>query len=479
MAIGLKCGSAELHNHDPEWEKLAAETIQRLRSILGDAAGDIQHVGSTAIPAVKAEPIIDIAAAVRDFDEVTALLPVLKENGFILLRGENHDDESMLFACGDCSEPDGIITHFIFAVKADSAEMKNCCLFRDYMNTHCDDAKSYESLKVRLMSENPIDPGREKYLAGKKDFIAAKLGPAQIWDEFCRRFTKIEPVRKGWSSDKKYYAETADKEQFLIRTADISQYEHKKTEFENMKKAAASGIPMQQPAGFGVCSDGTAVFLLLTWIDGEDAEKILPLLPEREQYVLGIKAGEILKQIQTAEVLPPSDDWFIRYGAKIDSYIQNYRDCGLSFEGDELLTAYIEQTRHAMKNRPMCLTHDDYHPGNMILTKEHELFVIDFQRLRTAEPFHAMSGLVFSGKYSPHFASGQIRGYFGGEPSENFWELLKLYFACIAVNALPWSVPFGQDETDFAYMQITDVLAWYDNMKAPVPAWYLKDFHIQ
>jgi len=35
-------------------------------------------------------------------------------------------------------------------------------------------------------------------------------------------FTKIEPVNKGWSSDKKYYIETADDRKLLLRVADIS-----------------------------------------------------------------------------------------------------------------------------------------------------------------------------------------------------------------------------------------------------------------
>lgn len=51
--------------------------------------------------------------------------------------------------------------------------------------------------------------------------------------------------------------------------------------------------------------------------------------------------------------------------------------------------------------------------------------------------------------------------------------------ACVAVNALPWSIPFGQKEIDFAYKQIADIMSWYDNMQSVVPTWYKKDFYIQ
>ena len=65
MAIGLKRGTVRLAEHDPEWEQLARETIGRLRCVLGSVAKDIQHVGSTSIPGIKAKPIIDIAVAVQ------------------------------------------------------------------------------------------------------------------------------------------------------------------------------------------------------------------------------------------------------------------------------------------------------------------------------------------------------------------------------------------------------------------------------
>ena len=40
-------------------------------------------------------------------------------------------------------------------------------------------------------------------------------------------FLKIEPVNKGWSTDKKYYIETIKGEHLLLRVSDISQAECK------------------------------------------------------------------------------------------------------------------------------------------------------------------------------------------------------------------------------------------------------------
>lgn len=41
-------------------------------------------------------------------------------------------------------------------------------------------------------------------------------------------FTKIESVNKGWSSDRKYYIETADDRRLLLRVEDISEYDRKR-----------------------------------------------------------------------------------------------------------------------------------------------------------------------------------------------------------------------------------------------------------
>lgn len=54
-------------------------------------------------------------------------------------------------------------------------------------------------------------------------------------------------------------------------------------------QVAALGIPMCKPMEFGTCEGG--VYSLQIWINGEDAEEIMPLLLETEQYVLGLKSG--------------------------------------------------------------------------------------------------------------------------------------------------------------------------------------------
>jgi len=142
--------------------------------------------------------------------------------------------------------------------------------------------------------------------------------------KYYRTFTKIEPINKGWSNDKKYYIEAADNRRLLLRVADISEYERKKAEFEMVKKVAALDVPMSQPLDFGICDNGKSVYSLLTWCDGEDAEVVLPHLTETEQYVLGVKSGKILKKIHSIPAPKEQEEWCIRFNRKTNYKIEKY-----------------------------------------------------------------------------------------------------------------------------------------------------------
>ncbi len=294
-----------------------------------------------------------------------------------------------------------------------------------------------------------------------------------------KTFTKIEPVNKGWSSDKKYYIENTDQERLLLRIADISEYDNKKIEFDMMKSVAALGIPMSQPIDFGTCDNGKSVYSLLTWCDGKDAEEVLPYLTETKQYVLGLKAGEILRKMHSIPAPNDLEDWAVRFNRKTDFKIQKYNECGLRFNGDDKILKYVEQNCELLENRPQCYQHGDYHVGNMILSPENELSIIDFNRPDYGDPWEEFNRIVWSATISPHFATGQIKGYFGGEPPLEFFKLLAFYISSNTLSSIYWAIPFGQDEVDTMMKQSQDVLNWFDNMQNPVPTWYLKDFYIQ
>lgn len=180
--IGLKHGAVALYEHEEEWETEAQNTIEQLKNILGCVIRDIQHVGSTSISSIKAKPIIDIAVAVDDFNDVLKFENELRENGFYYRpQAQATLRNQLLFACGSLYDGTGDLqTHFIHIVLTNSMDYINYINFRDYLNSNPSVAKEYENLKVSLAEKAPVDSGREKYLEGKHDFIVCTLRKALV-----------------------------------------------------------------------------------------------------------------------------------------------------------------------------------------------------------------------------------------------------------------------------------------------------------
>ena len=139
----------------------------------GVAVQDIAHVGSTAVPAIMAKPIIDIAVAAENFQDILAHQEALKAEGFFYRpNAQTSICDQLLLACGSYYQGTGETqTHFIHVVLQDSQAWEDYIRFRDYLNGHPEAARAYETLKLSLAREAPVDPGREKYLEGKRAFI--------------------------------------------------------------------------------------------------------------------------------------------------------------------------------------------------------------------------------------------------------------------------------------------------------------------
>jgi GrpB-like predicted nucleotidyltransferase (UPF0157 family) len=165
MTLGLKRGTVHLEPHDKQWDEIAAQTIKTLKSILGDDAIDIQHIGSTAIPAIKAKPIIDIVVGTTDFERIMSHNEQLENEG-IFYRGSDVEHQ-VLYVIGDMEKD--IRTHHIHVVKWNGTEWKNYIHFRDYLNANENMALQYQKLKEELESKYADD--RVTYTNGKQDMI--------------------------------------------------------------------------------------------------------------------------------------------------------------------------------------------------------------------------------------------------------------------------------------------------------------------
>lgn len=175
--LGLKKGQAALCDYDPEWPRLAGETIDELKNIFGETAVDIQHIGSTAIRGIKAKPILDIAVGVRQFNDLTYILPVLDASEKYQ-KSHNRFSNDLLYLVYD---REGRRTHQIHILRTDSIQWRNYVDFRDYMNAFPEKAKEYEELKVRLVTES--EGVQIAYTDGKHDYMETALAEARKWAE--------------------------------------------------------------------------------------------------------------------------------------------------------------------------------------------------------------------------------------------------------------------------------------------------------
>ena len=173
--LGLTRGTVVLVEHEKSWIKQAGETISLLKRILGEAAVDIQHAGSTAVPGLMAKPIIDIIIGVRALDDLDPFLEEMDKAG---VREAGQDLAGpRLFVMGDFEK--STRAHHIPAGIWNAAPWQNHILFRDYLRAFDEKRVEYEAEKRRLAALYPND--RNAYTGAKAAMIERLLTEASRW----------------------------------------------------------------------------------------------------------------------------------------------------------------------------------------------------------------------------------------------------------------------------------------------------------
>ncbi|MGH4124203.1 MAG: aminoglycoside phosphotransferase family protein [Clostridium sp.] len=283
----------------------------------------------------------------------------------------------------------------------------------------------------------------------------------------------IEQINKGWSKDKKYYIKNNIDEKFLLRISDFNVYDIKKKEFESMQEVYKLGINMSKPIDFGICNEGKYTYSLLSWIDGQSADEVILNFSYKEQYKLGAEAGKILRKMHSIVAPIGQEDWEKRMINKISNHQIRYEKSGIKVRNDEFAIKYISNNLHLLKNRSQGYQHGDFHIGNLIITPNNTIGVIDFNRWDYGDPveeFYKM--IIFSRELSIPFANGQINGYFENKIPEDFFETLALYVADIILFSIVWVIPFGSDDVDGMIKRAEMVLDDYDNFNSIIPKWF-------
>lgn len=282
----------------------------------------------------------------------------------------------------------------------------------------------------------------------------------------------ISVIAKGYSDDEKYKVVTLAGEELLLRIADISQHEKKKKEYEIISKVAQVGFEMSFPKGFGTCNGGQNVYMLLSWVSGEDLEEALPKLSKEEQYRLGREAGRILKSMHSIPVEPQDMPSNTKKEKKMKQ-LMRYENSTVRIANDEVALAYVKANIDKIWGEKPVYLHGDFHPGNLILTPKHTIGVIDFNRWEVGDPYEEFYKLQsFGVEQSIPYCIGQIDAYFEDDVPENFWEVLAVYVAHASLYSIKWAEKFGQEEIDGMVKRCEEAFSHYDGFKKIIPDWY-------
>jgi GrpB-like predicted nucleotidyltransferase (UPF0157 family) len=164
----------EVVPHSPGWAAAFGTEADRLTAVLGEEVVAVHHIGSTAIPGIKAKPIVDILLEVRQVERLDDLGPEMAGLDYEA-RGEFGIPERRLFVKHTGSRR----THHIHAFATGNPDLERHLAFRDYMISHPENAEAYGRLKEHLAQEFPTDI--EGYMDGKDAFIKEMERKALAW----------------------------------------------------------------------------------------------------------------------------------------------------------------------------------------------------------------------------------------------------------------------------------------------------------
>jgi len=164
-----------LSDYDPAWPASFEAEVRRLRHLLaGIPIGRIEHIGSTAVPGLRAKPIVDLMVEVPDFDCVRErIAPILTEEGYAFFwRPVSPGDAVIDYAWFLRRDAAGRRTHHVHMAPAASPYWDRVT-FRDRLRADADVAAEYTRVKETALRESGGD--RAAYARAKGAFIRKVL----------------------------------------------------------------------------------------------------------------------------------------------------------------------------------------------------------------------------------------------------------------------------------------------------------------
>ena len=159
----------------------------RIHTIAAEAVLRIDHIGSTAVPALSAKNVIDIQLTVVDLEDAERTVSLLGEAGFRPKKSFEYDEFHGLQANSPelrkryIREPSGERRTHIHVREAGRFNTRYALLFRDYLRANVHAREEYELAKRRAADLFPHSI--DGYLFLKEPAFHLVYHAADLWAE--------------------------------------------------------------------------------------------------------------------------------------------------------------------------------------------------------------------------------------------------------------------------------------------------------
>lgn len=167
--LGLDYGEVRLGRASEAWLKVGADLRNRVKRRLGDAAAEVEVVGSSSILGILAKPIVDLAVALDPSHSIRLVTERLQTDGWTY-RGDAGSQGGHIFVLE--TRPWHRVAH-LHVVEHGGVQWRNYLLFRELLRRDAKARNRYESIKLKLAEQYPTDRG--SYTNGKTEVVASLL----------------------------------------------------------------------------------------------------------------------------------------------------------------------------------------------------------------------------------------------------------------------------------------------------------------
>jgi GrpB-like predicted nucleotidyltransferase (UPF0157 family) len=175
-------------DYDPNWPSVFDQLRSHIWPEVSDIALSVEHIGSTAVPGLRAKPVIDVCVVVASKELIPPAIERIQRLGYVH-RGTLGVPDREAFR-----RPDHLPRHHLYLSPANALSLRNQIGFRDYLRTHPDVARQYGDLKTELARRYPDDI--DLYIDGKTEFVLGILRTIGMTDAELSEIRDINQIEK-------------------------------------------------------------------------------------------------------------------------------------------------------------------------------------------------------------------------------------------------------------------------------------------